>query len=149
MPITRLCCMDEEIIMTTRLWTHGYDIFSPTRSVVGHYYKRKGKPKFWENVHRVFHYGAHNLLQMMILDRIKYQIGYPESSRDMIAHKSVLSKVEDYTLGTERNIDDYLYMSGFDLVHKETFVPEWCKGGLVPDSIPEYQQYSHLYNRTY
>jgi len=28
--------MGEEIIMSTRLWTSGYDIFSPTRSVVGH-----------------------------------------------------------------------------------------------------------------
>ena len=69
--------MGEEIIMSTRLWTSGYDIFSPTRSVVGHMYVRRHKPKvrlnrimerfllscretltlfvllqFWESVHR-------------------------------------------------------------------------------------------------
>lgn len=32
--------MGEEIIMSTRFWTSGYDIFSPTTSVVGHIYKR-------------------------------------------------------------------------------------------------------------
>lgn len=37
--------MGEEIIMSTRLWTSGYDIFSPTRSVVGHMYVRRHKPK--------------------------------------------------------------------------------------------------------
>jgi len=44
--------MGEEIIMSTRLWTHGYDIFSPSRSVVGHIYVRRHKPKFWESVRR-------------------------------------------------------------------------------------------------
>lgn len=44
--------MGEEIIMSTRLWTSGYDIFSPIRSVVGHMYVRRHKPKFWESVHR-------------------------------------------------------------------------------------------------
>ena len=37
--------MGEEIIMSTRLWTSGYDIFSPSRSVVGHMYVRRHKPK--------------------------------------------------------------------------------------------------------
>jgi len=33
--------MGEEIIMSTRLWTAGYDIFSPTEPVVGHIYVRR------------------------------------------------------------------------------------------------------------
>ena len=42
--------MGEEIIMSTRLWTSGYDIFSPSQAVVGHIYVRRHKPKFWESV---------------------------------------------------------------------------------------------------
>ena len=42
--------MGEEIIMSTRLWTSGYDIFSPSQSVVGHMYGRQHQPKFWETV---------------------------------------------------------------------------------------------------
>jgi [Skp1-protein]-hydroxyproline N-acetylglucosaminyltransferase len=50
--------MGEEIIMSSRLWTAGYDIFSPTQSVVGHFYVRRHMPKFWESVHRAFTFGV-------------------------------------------------------------------------------------------
>jgi len=33
--------MGEEIIMSSRFWTAGYDIFSPTQAVVGHIYVRR------------------------------------------------------------------------------------------------------------
>jgi [Skp1-protein]-hydroxyproline N-acetylglucosaminyltransferase len=38
----------EEILMSVRYWTHGYDIFTPSSNTVYHYYTRnKGEPKFW------------------------------------------------------------------------------------------------------
>lgn len=39
--------MGEEISMSARLWTAGYDIFSPTINVLNHYYVRRHYPKFW------------------------------------------------------------------------------------------------------
>ena len=48
----------EEIILSARLWTSGYDIFSPTHSIVGHRYVRNHRPKFWESIHRVFTAGV-------------------------------------------------------------------------------------------
>jgi hypothetical protein len=44
--------MGEEISMSARLWTAGYDIFSPTVNVLNHYYVRRHYPKFWESVNR-------------------------------------------------------------------------------------------------
>ena len=44
--------MGEEISMSARLWTAGYDIFSPTINVLNHYYVRRHYPKFWESVNR-------------------------------------------------------------------------------------------------
>jgi hypothetical protein len=44
--------MGEEISMSARLWTSGYDIFSPTVNVLNHYYVRRHYPKFWETVNR-------------------------------------------------------------------------------------------------
>ena len=38
--------------MSARLWTSGYDLFSPTTNVLNHYYVRRHKPKFWETVNR-------------------------------------------------------------------------------------------------
>jgi Glycosyltransferase (GlcNAc) len=123
--------MGEEIIMSTRLWTHGYDIFSPSQSVVGHMYVRRHKPKFWESVHRAFSPGVHNPLQAMVLDRIKYQLGYPESSKDMLESKSLLTAVEQYSMGKERPLSRYLELVGLNMTTKEVTITHWCEEGTV------------------
>ena len=134
--------MGEEIIMSTRLWTSGYDIFSPAQSVVGHIYVRRHKPKFWESVHRTFSMGVHNPLQMMILDRVKYQLGYPESARDVIPLKSLLTAVEQYTMGTARPLEQYMRMVGLNVTTKEITYTEWCETGHPP---PGFEEFNHLY----
>jgi [Skp1-protein]-hydroxyproline N-acetylglucosaminyltransferase len=48
----------EEILLSARLWTSDYDIFSPTQNVVGHLYVRNEKPKFWDSLHHVFTAGV-------------------------------------------------------------------------------------------
>lgn len=135
--------MGEEIIMSTRLWTAGYDIFAPSKSVVGHMYVRRHKPKFWESVHRLFATpGVHNPLQAMVLDRIKYQLGYPEAARDMIKHRSLLTAVEQYGMGTARPLQDYLDIVGLDMTRKEVTYTGWCEEGFPP---PGFEQFNNLY----
>lgn len=135
--------MGEEIIMSTRLWTSGYDIFSPAQSVVGHIYVRRHKPKFWESVHRTFTMGVHNPLQMMILDRVKYQLGYPEAARDVIPLKSLLTAVEQYTMGRARPLEQYMKMVGLNVTTKEITYTEWCETGHPP---PGFEEFNHLYD---
>ena len=135
--------MGEEIIMSTRLWTAGYDIFSPSRSVVGHIYVRRHKPKFWESVHRAFTPGIHNPLQMMVLNRIKYQLGYPEAAKDMLKPKSLLTAVEQYSMGTERPLEEYLRIVGLNMTTKMVHMTGWCENGTVP---PGFEQYASIYN---
>jgi hypothetical protein len=48
----------EEILLSARLWTSGYDIFSPTHNLLGHDYVRTKKHKFWDSLHRVFTAGV-------------------------------------------------------------------------------------------
>lgn len=50
--------LGEEILLSARLWTSGYDIFSPTISLVGHHYERNQQPKFWEAIHMAFTNGV-------------------------------------------------------------------------------------------
>jgi len=135
--------MGEEIIMSTRLWTSGYDIFSPSQSVVGHMYVRRHQPKFWETVGRDFSPGLHNPLQIMILDRLKYQLGYPEAAKDMISSKSLLTAVEQYSMGSERPLSDYLEIVGLNMMTKEVTLTHWCQAGSPP---PGFEQFNHLYN---
>ena len=90
---------------------------------------RRHKPKFWESVHRAFTMGVHNPLQMLVLERVKYQLGYPESSKDMIRIKSVLTAVEQYSMGKVRTIEEYLRMVGLNMTTKEIQDTKWCATG--------------------
>lgn len=40
----------EELLYSARLWTSGYDMFTPTANVVTHHYYRKGAAKFWDDL---------------------------------------------------------------------------------------------------
>lgn len=162
--------MGEEIILSSRLWTSGYDIFSPAQAVVGHIYFRRHKPKFWESVHRALSMGIHNplqvctnvvgllkvvtvcpthnllyatmsFLQALVLDRIKYQLGFPEAARDMLA-KSILTAVEKYSMGNVRHVEDYMKIIGMDPMTKEVTEMRWCENGVPP---PGFEKFSSLY----
>jgi len=134
--------MGEEILLSARLWTSGYDIFSPTHSLLGHHYVRNHKPKFWESVHRTFSFGVHNPLQMLVLNRVKYQLGYPESSKDMIKPKTLFTAIDQYSMGSTRSLDNYLKIVGLDMNTKEVIYTAWCETGVPP---PGFEKYDNLY----
>jgi hypothetical protein len=79
---------------------------------------------------------------MLVLDRVKYQLGYPESARDMLKVKSVLTAVEQYSMGTVRPLEQYLRIIGTNMTTKEITNTKWCEGGFPP---PGFEQYYHLY----
>jgi Glycosyltransferase (GlcNAc) len=108
----------------------------------GHIYVRRHKPKFWESVHRAFSPGVHNPLQMLVLERVKYQLGYPEAARDTLRVKSILTAVEQYSMGKERPLEDYLRIVGMNMTTKEISNTQWCEKGFPP---PGFEQYNDLY----
>jgi hypothetical protein len=132
--------MGEEIILSARFWTHGYDIFSPTHSVIGHKYIRRHKPKFWESVGRLFWPGVNNVIQEMVLHRVKFQLGYPESAPDLVAPPTVFTALDNYTMGRQRSVKDYMDMVGLDPVRKEIVDTKWCKKGVPPEHAKQYAQ---------
>lgn len=75
------------------------------------------------------------------MERIKYQLGFPEASRDMIP-KSILTAVDQYSMGNVRNVKDYLKIIGMDPMTKEVTIMEWCENGVPP---PGFEQYAFLY----
>ena len=108
----------------------------------GHDTVRRHMPKFWESVHRAFSNGVHNPLQMLVLERVKYQLGYPEAARDMLRVRSVLTAVEQYSMGTVRPLDDYLRMVGMNMTTKQITHTGWCEDGLPP---PGFEEHNKLY----
>ncbi len=141
-PLLPWIFMGEEISMSARLWTAGYDMFSPSTSVTGHIYVRRHKPKFWESFGRVFRPGLHNNVQLVVIQRLKNLLGYPECSSDLVKPQEVLDKIEEYGMGTERSMDDYFKMVGLNLAEKTAIAPEWCHRGVPP---PGFEEFNDLY----
>lgn len=38
----------EEVLYSARLWTHGFNMYSPTQTIMFHKYTRNDEPKFWD-----------------------------------------------------------------------------------------------------
>lgn len=130
--------MGEEISMSARLWTSGYDIFSPTTNVLNHYYVRRHYPKFWETTNRFFKKPIHNDIVEFIIKRVKCMMGYPESRPDMISPNSVHYRMDEWGMGKQRSFQDYLQMSGIDPVSKLITTNQWCHKGEWPDVAKRY-----------
>ncbi len=114
---------------------------------------------------------VHNPLQMLVLTRIKYQLGYPESAKDMVKPKSLFTgalfivlcptcvclpvvylhaltthhffaAVEQYSMGSSRKLEDYLKIVGLNMNTKEVMYTAWCETGIPP---PGFEKHSRLY----
>eukprot|EP01038_Epipyxis_sp_PR26KG_P009420 gene9420-12689_t len=131
--------MGEEISMSARLWTSGYDIFSPTINILNHYYVRRHYPKFWESVNRFFKRPIHNDLVEIVLKRVKCMLGYPETRPEMIHPNSVLYRQDDWAMGKKRSFSRYMEMVGINPVSKVVTPNVWCHKGEWPENAKQYQ----------
>eukprot|EP00638_Chattonella_subsalsa_P001786 CAMPEP_0117744186 /NCGR_PEP_ID=MMETSP0947-20121206/6602_1 /TAXON_ID=44440 /ORGANISM="Chattonella subsalsa, Strain CCMP2191" /LENGTH=507 /DNA_ID=CAMNT_0005561073 /DNA_START=162 /DNA_END=1685 /DNA_ORIENTATION=- len=132
-PLMPWIFMGEEILLSLRAWTNGWDIFSPNKNTVTHYYVRRHKPKFWETVGRVFKQpGIHNPIQLKVMDRVKNIIGYPETHDDIVYPPSLLAHKDLYGIGNVRQSQDFMDMVGIDVQTKRIVIPQWCHKGVPP-----------------
>ncbi|KAL3900773.1 MAG: hypothetical protein SGARI_006173, partial [Bacillariaceae sp.] len=96
-PYVPWCFMGEEIALSARSWTHGWDIYAPRKSLIAHQYRpgRLGLPKvcccesvmeyFWESVGRDSGRPQLNTkLQQHVIRRIKHMIGYTDAPPELI-----------------------------------------------------------------
>mmetsp|Transcript_18003 Transcript_18003/g.58212 ORF Transcript_18003/g.58212 Transcript_18003/m.58212 type:complete len:602 (+) Transcript_18003:116-1921(+) len=133
-PFLPFAFMGEELDFSTRLWTAGWDIFCPPRSVLAHAYLRPQKPKFWGALQRSIGAGAHNSLQKFVLPRIKHKVGYPEAR--ILDPPSLADHLDDFGLGNARPLRDYLHIADLDFAHKRGAEVSWCKTGDRPPTAP-------------
>lgn len=125
--------MGEEILLSSRAFTNGYHIFSPTINVLAHIYVRRNKPKFWETVGRAFKRpGFHNRLNTIVIRRVKNLLEYPETDDELVWPKSLIVDKPMYGMGTERTLAQYMEMVGLDQVAKTSKKLEWCHKGELP-----------------
>lgn len=91
----------EEFLYSARLWTHGYDFFTPTRNVVFHEYYRKSAPKFWDDI-------EYAVIQQKTMRKVLRLLD-PDSTTDKAGQ-----------FGTVRSLREYYEFAGVDWAGKKT-----------------------------
>merc|ERR1712232_99186 len=140
-PFLPFIFMGEEITNTMRLWTSGFDVYAPRRNVLGHEYVRKHGVKFWESVNMVYSNGGmHNGLTEIIVGRMQYVLGFPESdTKEKVMKKypaDLLVGVQDYGPGKVRSLKAFVATMGLDFGAKTQHMLDWCREGApAPQSL--------------
>jgi len=126
--------MGEEIALSHRFWTSGYDIYGPSASVVSHEYVRQEHPKFWETVGEVFtNPGIHNDLSALILPRIQHLVGFPEAQDPAkLEPQSLLTLMQNYSGGSARTGSAFTQACAVNYEDRTQTEPDWCIRGTTP-----------------
>ena len=123
--------MGEELALSVRFFTHGFDIYAPSVDVLKHEYVRKESSKFWESVGWVYSNGAlHNDLTDLIVERVQYLSGFPEAREiDQIQPKSIVTRIQDFGLGNKRTKDQFASLMGLNYEKRTCTAQDWCITG--------------------
>lgn len=138
-PYLPWCFMGEEIALSMRAWTSGWNMYAPRKNYITHQYRpgRMGLPKFWGTVNRL--YGGiamNNRLQSRTIQRIKYLVGYPQTRQNLQNQSDslVLTDLDKYGLGTQRSWRDYMDFAHLTIDEEKNALMcskiEWCNKGL-------------------
>jgi len=133
--------MGEEVALSMRAWTHGWDIYAPRKNLIAHQYRpgRMGLPKFWGSVNRLYKGGVgNNQLQHPCIKRIKHMVGYPDSTIEKIKDEGieiVLTDIDYYGIGSARSWDDYMEHACMHIDEEHDAIDccpsnDWCAKGL-------------------
>ena len=130
-PLLPYIFMGEEIMMSARAYTNGWDVYAPSVDVVKHMYVRKESPKFWETVNDVYGEGAmHNDLTDLILDRIKYNLEWKGKRRQQdLKMPRLVNRLDKYGIGNKRKLQDFYTIAGIDMERQTTRTQQWCVRG--------------------
>jgi hypothetical protein len=99
-PYTPFLFFGEEMDITIRGYTQGYDYYSPSINIVFTSFKRDHRNTFWENP-------IQKPLEILSRFRIYHRLGYV--TRDQIPEKYHFILIENnkFPMGTKRTIEDY------------------------------------------
>ena len=133
-PFMPWCFMGEEIALSIRAWTAGWNIYGPRKNLIAHQYRpgRMGLPKYWGTVNRLYKRPSmSNALQDKVIGRVKNLVGYPDSSYAKLVKSGydiVISKIGFYGVGSERTLREYLEFTNIDPVKQKCGQMKWCDG---------------------
>lgn len=124
----------EEICYSLRLYTHGWDIFSPHKVLLYHYYLPHGDEKHshWGNVIDTGKMEIFTRLAQRGMKRFDYLTGMGQ-----FAGRQVLKDIDQYGLGSSRSLQDFEQFTGIDFKRRTV-----SDKGLKAEFIPEIREYA-------
>jgi hypothetical protein len=117
----------EEILHSIRLWTHGWDLFTPSENVIFHYYTREEEPKIWTDVTYTDADAVNKVRNILDLEGATEIIPYLQQNLDK------------YGLGKERTLQQYFEYAGIDKVERKV-KRNFCHD---PDIRQVYKKYQY------
>lgn len=99
----------EEITLSARAYTHGYDLFHPTFPIIWHYYLRPQEQKHWDN---------HQNGKGFIINTNIRDTKAKERVRKLLGIEKNNINFGRYGLGTERSLHQYELYAGLDFPNK-------------------------------
>ena len=103
----------EEFGRGARLWTHGYDFYTPTQPLIAHDYTPGKNQKKWN----------HNQ-QEYAKSRARLQTILRQDGSDQSPERH--EEIGKYNIGDKRTLQQYANFSGIDIMHK-TELFSWCQ----------------------
>ena len=94
----------EEILYSARLFTHGWDVYTPSKSVISHYYAREDAPKVWSD--------RKDFDQKHSVAKVKHILKLSEERPPNMAG--------NLYLGTERTLVSFWQFAGLDPATKSS-----------------------------
>jgi [Skp1-protein]-hydroxyproline N-acetylglucosaminyltransferase len=108
----------EEILLSARAFTSGYNVYTPSENICFHYYTREGESKIWDDKSYSDQNAFDNIKKIL-----KLQEGNPN--------------VHDrYNLGKERTLQQFYDYAGIDIKNK-TVVKNFCRESFEADTISQ------------
>ncbi len=117
--------MGEESAMTLRAYTHGYDLFHPSRTLVWHDYIRMDARKHW---------GDHTEANALSRTISRTWSDFDTPSRQKVKRLLLGEPVEGFGLGSERTIEEYEAYAGLSL--KRRRAQEYTMRAAEPPNPP-------------
>lgn len=115
----------EEVTLAARAYTHGWDVFHPSKTFIYHYYPEPAKGE-----KRALHWTDYkDWGKYLVRSRARYNYLLAGIEPDNREH---LKDIEKYGLGSERTLQDFEEFSGLDFKNK-TASDKALRAGFIKD----------------
>lgn len=119
----------EEILLSVRFYTNGWDIYTPTENVIFHEYIRSEKPKIWSD--------DKNYSDSDAINKVKQYLKLKNTGN---LSKEMQINFDKYGLGQTRTLEDYYNFAGIDIKNNKVS-KNFCRKNNKEEFVENFVNY--------